>query len=132
MIKHKANLKNIPFLSTIRAHYGVFSLLIKNSERVAGDVSVDPTGPTPKITTPISENSTYASLSENLTLRFFHFVELQGKYLTGLKTEGRLDSIGAMLNLYLSKSLAVSYRFKHINLPKRSNEYHLLGIALII
>lgn len=100
-------------------------------ESVSGDIALDPMGPPTKRTIGFTSHNTYASFGANLTANIAHFLEIQGKYLTGLKDGGRLDSFGVLLNAYLSKTFALSYRFKHVEFPNRSNEYHLIGLATV-
>ncbi len=101
-------------------------------ETVSGEVAIDPMGPPTKRTSPISQKSGYASAGLNLTVNVAHFFEIQGKYLGGLKSEGRLDSFGILANVFVSRTLAISYRFKHVEFPNRSNEYHLIGLAAVL
>jgi len=101
-------------------------------EKVSGSVSVNPQGPAPLMTVPIDSDATYAAARLNLNLNLMHFIDVQGKYLTGFKTNARWDSVSVLFNVYMSRSLAVSYRYKTMKYSNTTDQYHLVGIATII
>ncbi len=97
-----------------------------------GYVGVDPAGPAPYIKTDISQKSGYFAAGANLSIRPARFAEAQFKYGEYFRHENKIRNANFTLNLFLSRSLGLSYRYKKVNLDleKVKNEisYHMFGL----
>lgn len=104
---------------------------------VRGEVSfnMDPDGPGPAPPVPTEERirtqDVYGIAGMNLHARILHFLELQGKYSGTFNQDDYFSTVSAMSNLYLSRSWALSYRFKYMETSVATNTYHIWGIAFV-
>jgi len=75
----------------------------------------------------------YALAGAMFNVVLFHFVELKWKYHAkiDLQRDELLHVVSLMTNVYLSRSVGLSHRFKYMEEIIGENGYHLFGLALL-
>lgn len=79
----------------------------------------------------IDEEDRYTLLGLNAKFTLYHFIELSAKYYykISMNESENLHTFSAMCNLYLSRRIGLSYRFKSIEVSVSKNTYHIGGVA---
>jgi len=68
----------------------------------------------------------------SLSTTLFHFIELEGKYNATMDDAHCFNTLNAMANLYVTRSLGFSCRYKYFEKPMGGvMEYLLFGVAFI-
>jgi hypothetical protein len=102
---------------------------------VRGDLTMvmDPPGPAPEITTEENiDNNDYLGIAGvNLKANLFHMLDLEAKYNGTFDTKVYYSTATAMVNLFFTRQLGVSYRVKYMELEKGSDLYNIFGIAFV-
>jgi hypothetical protein len=73
----------------------------------------------------------YALAGLGVNANLFHFVDLEAKYHATFNTGALYPTASAMMNLFLTRRVGLSYRFKYMELSAGSNTYHMGGIAFV-
>jgi len=101
-------------------------------EFVRGDISFNFGGPfPPPVDEKIEEDELYAIAGLNARAVLYHFIELEAKYHGTFNTADYFSTVSAMMNLYASRRVGLSYRFKFMEMSSGSNTYHMGGIAFL-
>jgi hypothetical protein len=102
-------------------------------EFVRGDISFNfvPPPPLPPVDKTIKEDELYAIAGLNARAVLYHFIELEAKYHGTFNTADYFSTVSAMINLYASRRVGLSYRFKFMEMSSGSNTYHMGGIAFL-
>lgn len=102
---------------------------------VRGSLSftMDPPGPTPLFTRTeaFSSDKYFALTGININTRLFHALELETRYYGAFRNHEYLSNASWMLNVYLSRSLGISYRGKYIEFSNGFDVYNIVGIAVL-
>ncbi|MCX7984016.1 MAG: hypothetical protein N3A63_03825 [Bacteroidetes bacterium] len=95
---------------------------------------MDPPGPTPLFRREenIGSNKYFALTGLNVNTRFFHVLEIEAKYYGAFRNNEHHSNASWMVNVYLSRSLGLSYRGKYIEFSNGYDIYNIVGIALIL
>lgn len=70
-----------------------------------------------------------AGLGVNANL--FHFIDLEAKYHATFNTSVNYPTVTAMANVFVTRHIGLSYRFKYMEMSMGSNIYHMGGIAFV-
>jgi len=107
-------------------------------ELVRGDIAFNilpafPGMPSVSVNDPIEDDYHYYLLGMNVRWHLYHFLEITGKYARKFSLDDRkdLNTVSAMANIFFSRHLGVSYRFKYMEVSICDNTYHMAGIAVI-
>jgi hypothetical protein len=102
---------------------------------VRGDLTMvmDPPGPAPEVTTEenIDNDNLFAMAGLNFKANLFHMFDLEAKYNCTFDTKVYYSTATAMVNLFFTRKLGISYRIKYMELEKGSDLYNIFGIALV-
>jgi hypothetical protein len=110
----------------------LFPYIGATREQVKGELYFDTAGPMPPPKTiDISDTSNYMSWGINLNVRAFHFIDLTLKYLGRAQSGNYMNSTTAQLNWYLTRSVALSYQYKYMEISNGWDQYHLLGAGMV-
>jgi len=116
---------NISILPWIGAEY----------QGVRGDLTMvmDPPGPAPAITTEenIDNDDLLAMAGLNFNAILFHMIDLEAKYNGTFDTKDYYSTATAMINVFFTRKLGISYRIKYMELEKGSDFYNIFGIAFV-
>ena len=104
-------------------------------DSVKGDIYFDlPPNPSPFVPTNVDTftNSTifYGIAGLNFKIKYHHFVDLKLKYSKkkDLGADEYPETASAMLNIYFTRNLGVSYRFKYMESSEMTNVYNIGGL----
>jgi hypothetical protein len=104
-------------------------------EAVKGNVqiSVDPPGPAPLVTTKadINDCKFFAMAGLNLNAMFFHAFEVELKYYGAFDKNNYYSTANAMVNIFFTRHCGLSYRAKYMEIDKGSDLYHIFGLAFV-
>jgi hypothetical protein len=64
-------------------------------------------------------------------LRLFYFINLEGKYHATINGDELFPTVSAMTNVYVTRRIGVSYRFKYMEMADGMNLYNMIGVALL-
>lgn len=99
--------------------------------RVETDVTGDFDGPGPMPTMTVSDSSDSETLQGlagmKLGINLYHFIDISLKYKLQFSEGEYSHSIDALNNIYFTRDLGLSYRFKYSQ-SSSDNTYHLLGL----
>jgi hypothetical protein len=101
---------------------------------VRGEVSLtaDPPGPfVQDVVIDLDDEQLSGIAGLNLGAVIFYFLELQGKYRATFNEDDYLSTVDVLANIYVSRSWALSYRFKYSESTAGSTSYHLAGVAYV-
>lgn len=101
-----------------------------------GDLTIVIPGPAPDIYSDLSDNSKnhYLMSGINISITYAHFLQMKLKYNRkfDFKEKYYPDSVSAMMNVYFTKNIGLSYRFKYMEMTTGKNLYNLIGITCVI
>ena len=104
-------------------------------QRVWGDLSttMDPPGPAPATTTTatIKDNSNYGMAGLNFTATIFHMLGVEAKYYGSFNSDDYFSTFNGMINVFLTRHVGVSYRFKYMEMTVGSHYYNIFGLAVM-
>lgn len=111
----------------------VFPYIGFTRQKVSGDVTVDPNGPpmmTPETKTSFSDTDYYLSWGINTTARVSRYAALTAKYLGRAEKDNYMHSFTLQANIYLSRSVFLSYQCKYMELSNGYDLYNIAGIGV--
>lgn len=113
------------------AKIALFPWLGAEYQGVRGRIQIDfPAFQYPRHATLVADDwFAMAGIGANATI--FHFLDLEAKYHDTFDTKIHYPTVSAMANIFLSRRVGVSYRFKYMEMSMGSNTYHMAGVALI-
>jgi hypothetical protein len=79
----------------------------------------------------ISSNDWYAMAGLGANANIFHFIDLEAKYHATFDKTTLYSTITAMVNVFITRHIGVSYRFKYMEQSMGSNTFHMGGIAIV-
>jgi hypothetical protein len=133
------NLVTAPFLRVGKQ----FTFKTGNAELVAlpwagaeldfarGDIAMDPVGFAPLVEMDIDETELYALSGLNLRLVLMRFVQLEAKYSAAFDDQTLLSRASVMANVFVTRTLGLSYRFSYMETSSGSTMYNILGAAVM-
>lgn len=98
-------------------------------EFVRGNISFVPPGP--PVEEEIDSEYVFSLAGVNLKTAVFHFIEVESKYTARFNTDDYLSDVSVLVNLYLSRHWAASYRFKYMESISGWDRYHIWGAAYV-
>jgi hypothetical protein len=79
----------------------------------------------------IDDETFYGIAGLSLSATLFHFIELQAKYKANFNADDLLHTVDALANVFFTRHLGLSYRFKYMQTADGSTSYHIAGIAFV-
>jgi hypothetical protein len=79
----------------------------------------------------IVANDWYALAGLGVNANLFHFVDLEAKYHATFNADTLYPTVSAMANIFLTRHIGISYRFKYMAQSSGSNTYHMFGLAFV-
>ena len=79
----------------------------------------------------INDNKLSLITGGNIRMNFSHFLQADAKYSVAYSSGDLLDKRSLVMNLFLTRSVALSYRYKYHETPMGSDSNNMLGIAMV-
>lgn len=104
---------------------------------IRGDLDMTVTIPFPPpghnmaISTSLDDEDLFGIAGLNLKATLFHFIDLEGKYQATFNGDDWFNTYNATVNVFLSRSWGLSYRFKDMESTEGGNTYHYFGAAYV-
>ena len=97
-----------------------------------GDGSVDPPGPwPPTIAFEVDDNQFSWIAGVNLRVQFSHFLQLEAKQAVTYTDGEYFSKSTALVNLFMTRNLGLTYRFNYHETTMGTDSYNLLGLAVV-
>jgi hypothetical protein len=101
-------------------------------EFYAGDLEFSAVfGPPTPVKESFDDSDWYGIAGLNLKINLFRFLDIEGKYQGTFNGDDYRSTWSALVNVFLSRSLGLSYRFKYMETSSGSDLYHLAGAAFV-
>ena len=98
---------------------------------VRGEVSFDILGPPPPVNEEIREYDFNGIAGLNMKGVLLHFLEAELKYQATFGGRGYFSTLSGMANLFFTRHLGLSYRFKYMETSNGADTYHIGGVAFV-
>ncbi|OGJ87386.1 MAG: hypothetical protein A2268_14630 [Candidatus Raymondbacteria bacterium RifOxyA12_full_50_37] len=73
----------------------------------------------------------FALAGLGVNANIFHFIDLEGKYHATFDADTLYPTISAMANVFLTRHIGLSYRFKYMEMSTGTNTFHMGGVAFV-
>ena len=100
-------------------------------EFVRGELSFDLPFPPIEVEEEIKDDELLVIAGLNVKATILHFIELEAKYRAAFNADEYLNTVSAMVNVFFTPNVGISYRMKYFETTAGTNLYHLGGIALV-
>jgi hypothetical protein len=77
----------------------------------------------------LDDSALYAIAGLNLKVNLYHFIDLEGKYQATFDSSDYFNTWSAIANIYVSRSWALSYRFKFMETSQGEGYQNYFGVA---
>jgi len=100
-------------------------------EWVRGDIAFIPPGPPTQFEAKIEEYDLFGIAGINTSVSIYHFITVDAKYRGTFSADEYFSSVDSMVNVFFTRHLGLSYRFKYSETSSGSTSYHIGGIAYV-
>jgi|SRR3989339_401008 len=79
----------------------------------------------------IIDDDWFAMAGAGANANIFHFIDLEAKYHATFDADTLYPTVSAMANIFLTRHVGLSYRFKYMEMSMGSNTFHMGGVAFV-
>ncbi|MFH0920298.1 MAG: hypothetical protein V1913_08030 [Fibrobacterota bacterium] len=73
----------------------------------------------------------FALAGVGVNANIFHFIDLEAKYHATADADSLYSTVSGMANVFLTRHIGLSYRFKYMKMSTGYNTFHMGGVAFV-